>query len=85
MAKNMDKLSQDAAAALAAGMTYGKYMAMKKPIIVEKVPVQPTGYKHTCLNCGKEFYVPYRYLTKYCGRRCREAFHYAMKKKEKEV
>lgn len=85
MAKKMDKLTRDAIDARKAGMTYGKYMAMKKPTIAEPVPVQEPGVRHICLHCGKEFFETRRLVRKYCSRRCREAFYYAAKKKEAEV
>lgn len=44
-----DKLSQDAAAALAAGLTYGKWMAKQSPITVEKKPQEP---QKVCQYCG---------------------------------
>ena len=47
-----DRLAKEAAAALAAHMTYGKWKAMQKP--VEVVPVIPDGWRQ-CEYCGKYF------------------------------
>ena len=79
--KKMDKLSRDATDAIKAGMSYGKYMAMKKPTIEEPVK---KGIRHICQHCGKEFYVPHRKTMKYCSDQCREKFYYARSVKEAE-
>lgn len=67
-----EKLAQDAAAALAAGMTYGKYMAMKhsenKP-----VPKPPQQFTAVCKCCGKGF-IKDRFHLKYCSYECREKY-----------
>lgn len=49
----MDQLSQDAAAALAAGMTYGKWKALQgeRPETEKKIP---EGWQ-ICAHCGKPF------------------------------
>ncbi len=66
-----DKLSQDASAALAAGMTYGKYMAMKEPMKVA-MPKE-RGIRHICEYCGKEFMQYDRLHRKYCCEEHRKA------------
>lgn len=53
--KEMDNLAKDAAAALAAGMSYGYWKAMQdKPVVIEKKEGPPEGWK-VCPRCGKEF------------------------------
>lgn len=53
--KEMDNLAKDAAAALAAGMSYGYWKAMQdKPVVIEKKEEIPEGWK-VCPHCGKEF------------------------------
>lgn len=72
-----DRLAQDAAAALAAGMTYGKWKAMQEP--VKKVPVQiPEGWK-ACAYCGKPFKT--KQGKKFCEIGCRNDA-YAEKNKQ---
>lgn len=60
-------LIEDAAAARAAGMTYGQYMAGK--------PVKPyvKDTKRRCINCGAELS---GMQMKYCGLKCRERMRY---------
>ena len=79
--KKMDKLSRDACDALAAGMSYGKYMAMKGPAKVTRPAPAPTGYYHVCQHCGKEFYAGDRKVRKFCSDRCRELSYYVPKTK----
>lgn len=45
--KEMDNLAKDAAAALAAGMSYGKWKAMQDPVKIEEPNPDeiPEGYK----------------------------------------
>ena len=77
--KKMDKLSQDSCDALKAGMSYGKYMAMKGSANVTRPTPAPTGYYHVCQHCGKEFYVEDRKARKFCSDRCRELSYYVPK------
>ena len=49
-----DKLAQDAAAALAAGMSYGKWKAMQDPVKIYKKQDLEPGWK-LCAWCGKPF------------------------------
>lgn len=75
----MDKLSQDAAAALAAGMTYGKWKA-KQPVKQIEAPAvaeeEKPQYRHVCEYCGKEFFIKTNRKQKYCCKDCcREAYN----------
>lgn len=82
--KEMDKLAKDAAAALAAGMSYGKWKAMQdKPVVVEPKPGElPEGWR-ICEWCGKP-YKPYsRRAQKYCELRCQQAASYARRDRAK--
>lgn len=78
--KKMDNLSQCSCDALAAGMSYGKYMAIKKPSKVITTDIS-TDYYHVCQHCGKEFYVPDKRHKKFCSDRCRELSYYVPKVK----
>lgn len=69
--KKPDKLSQDAAKALAAGMSYGKWKAMQQPVSTENGI--PEGWK-ACPQCGKPFR-PTR-GKKYCEPYCRSMAYY---------
>lgn len=69
--KQPDRLSQDASAALAAGMSYGKYMAAKEPVKVT-MPAR-SGIWRTCPYCGKEFVRYDKMRQIYCGFRCQRA------------
>ena len=70
--KKMDKLSQDAAAAKAAGMSYGKWKAMQGEQPIRKDPEVPETWK-ICQYCGKPFKPttkrPQLYCEAYCGTR----------------
>ncbi len=63
-----DKLSQEVAMALAAGMSYGKWKAMQQPVAVEEKPI-PEGWRK-CEYCGKPFKKAYG--KRYCDLECRE-------------
>lgn len=53
--KEMDNLAKDAAAALAAGMSYGKWKALQEnPVPKKKTGELPEGWK-LCKRCGKPF------------------------------
>lgn len=70
-AKPMDKLSRDACDALAHGMSYGKWMAIKPPEVV--IPEKKTALiERTCQLCGKVFYQRYKFRTKYCSGECKD-------------
>ena len=80
MAKQMDNLSQDSCAALAAGMSYGKYMVMKEsgkiPVSGKEKRANPpeiTGQQKRlyCIRCGEP--VPDNTRQRlYCGDECRK-------------
>lgn len=76
---NMDKLSQDSCDALKAGMSYGKYMAMKGSANVTRPAQTQEVYYYTCQFCGKEFYVPDKRLKKFCSDYCRQKSYYVPK------
>lgn len=66
----MDKLSKDATDALNAGMSYGKYMAVKNPTKIS--PPEPKGVRQECQHCGNVFYRYDGKARKYCSDRCRK-------------
>ena len=76
-----DKLSQDAAAAKAANMSYGQWMAMQNtPVIVEnKIP---DGWI-VCKNCGKPFKPNLKSVQKYCDVGCQRQSHYEHNRERK--
>lgn len=43
-------------------------------------PAKPKGYKHTCLNCGKEFYSKCNNNRKYCSEQCKNSFYRSQSK-----
>lgn len=72
-----DKLSMDATAALAAGVSYGKYMALRQQTPLPKAPVilEPEKYEfvmgeeRVCPVCGIVFPANHP-RRKYCSRKC---------------
>ena len=80
--KELDQLDIDSSNAIKAGMSYGKYMAMKKPTKI--TPPEVVGYRHICQHCGKEFIAKYKGVRKYCSEQCRKAFFKLKKRMEKE-
>jgi hypothetical protein len=71
--KEPDKLAQDAAAALAAGMSYGKWKAMQEPVKIEKKAEEiPEGWL-ICKQCGKPFKPKTYRKQKYCEMSCQQA------------
>ena len=68
--KEPDKLAQDVHCAIAAGMSYGQYMAMKKPTspAARKID-KKTG---VCVWCGKTFIQAHSNKKKYCDEYCKE-------------
>lgn len=70
--KELSQLDIDASNAIKAGMSYGKYMAMKPktdaPAPKKKSRVE---YRHTCPICGNDFVTYNRKLKKYCSDECR--------------
>ncbi len=84
--KEMDNLAKDAAAALAAGMSYGKWKAMQdNPVVIGKKEELPELWK-VCKRCGKKF-KPSKYgrgRQIYCEIECQKAAQYE-RNQEKEV
>lgn len=74
--KELDKLSQDVAAATAAGLSYGHYMAVK-----EKLPTQPAEGLKACKYCGKLFKP--RTTQVYCNDNCQYLARLEKKRKVK--
>lgn len=66
-----DKLARDAAAARAAGMSYGKWRAMQPVVPVEPKKPAEIYREHTCAYCGCKFVRYDKKAKKYCGYRCR--------------
>lgn len=68
--KEPDKLAQDAAAALAAGMSYGKWKAMQgNPVVIKKQEIVPDGWL-ICKHCGEPFKPKTKRKQFYCGAWC---------------
>lgn len=63
----MDKLAQDSTDAIKAGMSYGQWMAMRKPVVVKKPTIGREERKCPC--CGVVF-TPHHGSQKYCGSTC---------------
>lgn len=68
--KEMDNLAKDAAAALAAGMSYGKWKALHPQTVEEKAESDevPDGWK-VCKHCGK-YFKPRKPGQRYCDIQC---------------
>ena len=81
--KEPDKLAQDAAAALAAGMSYGKWKAMQNPVKIEK-PKLDEKEIILCLNCGAQVKQCTNHSRKYCGPYCAREYN-RKKKKAQEI
>lgn len=89
--KEPDQLAKDAAAALAAGMTYGKWKGLqheqakkKEPHLPKKeIPEKeiPEGWC-ICQHCGKPFEPKDKRKKKYCDDPCRVA-EYQKRNREK--
>lgn len=77
-----DQLAQDAAAALAAGMTYGKWKAMQLVVPIEHKLMPPAIETRRCVVCGVEFVGNYHARNKYCSARC-SRIAYSIKQKER--
>ena len=68
--KEMDNLAKDAAAALAAGMSYGKWKAMQAYEQSKKQTTEPEPGWKVCKHCGK-FFKPRSYRPQiYCDYDC---------------
>jgi predicted nucleic acid-binding Zn ribbon protein len=72
----MDKLARDATNALKKRMSYGQYMAQKKPEIIIPTPPKDVEMRE-CLRCGKLFPLNKQGSgkKKYCSDECREKFY----------
>lgn len=81
--KEMDKLAQDAAAALAANMSYGKYKAMQNPVKIEK-PALRAGWK-ICPWCGTPFKLKNNRVKIYCDIICQKAAQGARERQRAEA
>lgn len=82
----MDQLAIDSTNAIKAGMSYGKYMAMKAQFGI-KNPQKPDEEEselkaRACLNCGEEFTPRIRKDQKYCCDYCRNTFFERKKVRE---
>ena len=65
------KLNADISSAIAAGMSYGKWIAAQPVVEIPKKPnVFITEYL-TCAFCGCQFVDPYGRERDYCGKRCK--------------
>ena len=82
--REMDQLAKDAAAARAAGMSYGKWKALQEPVVEEapKVVEIPEGWKR-CPHCGKIFKPAPRKAKKYCEPLCQMAAARARDREER--
>ena len=81
--KEMDNLARDAAAARAAGMTYGKWKALQgeQPVPVKELP---EGWQ-VCVFCGKPFKPSTRRKQLYCEAGCQKKAQDAKDKAKKDV
>lgn len=73
----MDNLAKDAFMARQKGMTYGKYMATKKPadrnVPTRKAQVNSGDVNCYCAKCGKAFVKKNQLRRKYCSLECRNS------------
>lgn len=82
--QTIDRLAEEATAALAAGMSYGKYKALQREnMLPQTVPTTTTAESDlVCAICGKPISLRKR---KYCGPECadvaRNRQHQLAKKK----
>lgn len=77
--KEMDNLAKDAAAALAAGMSYGKWKAIHGDTRCDTQAASeeavPEGW-YICQHCGKPFKPKSRRQQKYCDSVCQQDAKY---------
>ena len=69
--KEMDNLAKDAAEALKAGMSYGKWKALQKTVPIKKKEGIPDGWR-VCKHCGMPF-KPKMKSQIYCEAACQRA------------
>ena len=81
--EKVDQLAIDAAAARAAGLSYGKWRAMQSQKQIEPKPPKECYIKRACPACGVEFIVSERgNRKKYCSEACKQRV-YARAKRER--
>ena len=80
----LDKLSQDMIQCVkdGFGVHYGAWRAAQYEKNKGMTPAKPKGYKHTCLNCGKEFYSKVNRVRKFCCDSCREEYYRIQRRAE---
>lgn len=77
--QKIDKLAQEVAMALAAGMSYGKWKAMQDPVKCEK----PKDCELVvCKYCGKQFKPKVKKRQIYCDIYCQKKAQYAARRKK---
>lgn len=67
--KEPDRLAKDVAAALASGMSYGRWKALQKRVEIKKKEEIPEGWL-VCKNCGKPFKPKSKRPQLYCEASC---------------
>ena len=98
--RQRDNIDDDAAAARAAGMSYGRYKALHPYTKDERAnqrqataaaPEKPTSkgytpvsYEKVCIVCGEK-YTAHHATRKYCSNRCKEKHDRAVKKASRET
>ena len=86
--KKMDKLALDMIQCKkdGFGVHYGAWRAAQyeknQHKTIKTIPEKPKGYKHTCLNCGKEFYSKRNNNRKYCSEECKDDYYRSQKEKK---
>lgn len=74
--KELSQLDIDSSNAIKAGMSYGKYMALAKPLI-QPLKEEPAS-ERACPYCGKD--MTYEHAgKKYCSTYCRQSHYYETK------
>lgn len=66
------------------GVHYGAWRAAQYEKGKGMTPAKPQGYKHTCLNCGNEFYSKANKPRKYCSEQCKNEYYRSLKRKVTE-
>ena len=77
-----EKLLQENAQALAAGMSYGKWKAMQPVVPIEPKKPKQCFVELVCEHCGCTFIRHDGKRVKYCGKKCSDA-EYRKSKKER--
>ena len=77
----MDRLAMNAMLARQAGMSYGKWKAMQKPVEVQKKAI-PDGWQ-VCEWCGKPFKPKTKKKQMYCEIGCQKEAYKEKQKKQK--